>query len=151
VDVNAYSGTQEITKKIKLLNSRQLATLLTEEQVNSGNTGYTIPDSLVTANNNNWQDLVYRKAPMTGINAGFSGGGDKGTWYFGMGYVNQDGIAVTCSYQRYSVILNLEQQMNNWLSVGTHVSYNRTGYYDVYDNTRAQDDGGLMEDLCLAH
>jgi TonB-dependent starch-binding outer membrane protein SusC len=150
VDVNAYTGTQEITKKIKLLNSRQLATLLTEEQVNSGNTGYTIPDSLVTANNNNWQDLVYRKAPITGINAGFSGGGDKGTWYFGMGYVNQDGIAVTCSYKRYSIILNLEQQMYDWLSVGTHVSYNRTGYYDVPDNTRAQDDGGLYGGFVLS-
>ena len=150
VDLNAYSGIQEITKKIKLLNSPQLATLLTEEQVNSGNTGYTIPDSLVTANNNNWQDLVYRKAPMTGINAGFSGGGDKGTYYFGVGYVNQDGIALTCGYQRYSILLNLEQQMNNWLSVGTHVSYNRTGYNDVYDNVRAQDDGGLYGGFVLS-
>jgi TonB-dependent starch-binding outer membrane protein SusC len=147
VDVNAYSGVQEITKKIKLLNSQQLATLLTEEQVNSGNTGYTIPDSLVTANDNNWQDLIYRKAPMTGINAGFSGGSDKGTYYFGLGYVDQDGIALTCSYKRYSVILNLEQQMNNWMSVGTHVSYNRTGYYDVYDNNRAQYNGFVLSAL----
>jgi TonB-linked SusC/RagA family outer membrane protein len=150
VDVNAYTGIQQITKKIKLLNSDQLATLLTEEQVNSGNAGYTIPDSLVTANNNNWQDLVYRKAPISGINAGFSGGSDKGTWYFGVGYLDQDGIAVTCGYRRYSIILNLEQQMNNWLSVGTHVSYNRTGYNDVYDNARAQDDGGLYGGFVLS-
>ena len=150
VDVSAYTGTQEITKKIQLLNSRQLATLLTEEQVNSGNTGYTIPDSQVTANNNNWQNLVYRKAPMTGVNVGFSGGSEKGTWYFGAGYVNQDGIAVTSNYKRYSVILNLEQQMNNWLSVGTHVSYNRTGYNDVYDNQRAQSDGGLYGGFVLS-
>src|SRR6185437_16754294 len=124
-----YTGSQEITKKIKLLNSGQLATLLTEEQVNSGNTGFSIPDSTVTANNNNWQDLIYRKAPMTGINAGFSGGGDKGTYYFGVGYVNQDGIAVTSNYKRYSTVLNLEQQMTPWLNVGTHISYNRTGYH----------------------
>jgi TonB-dependent starch-binding outer membrane protein SusC len=147
VEVSTYVASQEITKKIKLLNSQQLATLLTEEQVNAGNTGYTIPDSLVTANNNNWQDLVYRKAPMTGVNAGFSGGSDKGTWYFGLGYVNQEGIAVTCSYKRYSAILNLEQQMNNWLSVGTHISYNRTGYYDVYDNNRAQYNGFVLSAL----
>jgi len=147
VEVNAYTGSQQITKKIKLLNSRQLATLLTEEQVNSGNTGFSIPDSLVTANNNNWQDLVYRKAPMTGINAGFSGGGDKGTYYFGVGYVDQDGIAETSNYKRYSVILNLEQQMNDWLGVGTHISYNRTGYNDVYDNNRAQYNGFVLSAL----
>ena len=147
VEVGTYTGSQEITKKIKLLNSRQLAKLLTEEQVNSGNTSFTIPDSLVTANNNNWQDLVYRKAPMTGVNAGFSGGGDKGTYYFGVGYVDQDGIAVTSSYQRYSAILNIEQQMNNWLNVGTHISYNRTGYHDVYDNNRAQYNGFVLSAL----
>lgn len=147
VDVNAYTGSQEITKKIKLLNSGQLATLLTEEQVNSGNTNFSIPDSLVRANNNNWQDLIYRKAPMTGINAGFSGGGDKGTYYFGVGYVNQDGIAVTSNYKRYSTVLNLEQQMAPWLNVGTHISYNRTGYHDVYDNQRAQYNGSVLSAL----
>jgi TonB-linked SusC/RagA family outer membrane protein len=147
VDVNAYTGSQQITKKIKLLNSAQLAALLTEEQVNSGNTGFSIPDSLVTANNNNWQNLIYRKAPMTGINAGFSGGGDRGTYYFGVGYINQGGIAVTSNYQRYSTVLNLEQQMASWLSVGTHFSYNRTGYHDVYDNQRAQYNGSVLSAL----
>ncbi|HVU54538.1 MAG TPA: TonB-dependent receptor [Puia sp.] len=147
VAVNGYTGLQEITKKIKLLDSRQLATLLTEEQVNSGNTGFSIPDSLVNANNNNWQDLVYRKAPMTGVNAGFSGGGDKGTYYFGLGYTDQNGIAVTSSYKRYSAALDIEQQMTPWLSAGTHVSYNRTGYYDVYDNQRAQYNGFVLSAL----
>lgn len=147
VVVNAYTGSQEITKKIKLLNSRQLAMLLTEEQVNSGNSGFSIPDSLVSANNNNWQDMVYRRAPMTGINAGFSGGGDKGTVYFGLGYTDQDGIAVTSNYKRYSTVLNIEQQMAPWLAVGTHVSYNRTGYHDVYDNQRAQYNGFVLSAL----
>jgi TonB-linked SusC/RagA family outer membrane protein len=147
VDVNTYTGSQEITKKIRLLNSQQLATLLTEEQINSGNTGFTIPDSLVTANNNNWQDLVYRKASMSGINAGFSGGGDKGTYYFGVGITGQNGIAVTSNYKRYSVVLNIEQEMTPWLSVGTHVSYNRTGYHDVYDNNRAQYNGFVLSAL----
>jgi len=147
VVVNAYSGSQEITKKIRLLDSRQLATLLTEEQVNAGNRWFSIPDSLVSANNNSWQDLVYRKAPMTGINAGFSGGWDKGTVYFGLGYTDQDGIAVTSNYKRYSTFLNIEQQMSSWLTVGTHVSYNRTGYHDVYDNQRAQYNGFVLSAL----
>lgn len=147
VDVNAYTGTQQITKKIKLLNSQQLATLLTEEQVNSGNTGFSIPDSVVTATNNNWQDLVYRKAPVTGMNAGFSGGGDKGTYYFGVGYTDQDGIAITSNYKRSSVVLNIEQQMTPWMNVGTHVAYNRTGYHDVYDNNRAQYKGFVLSAL----
>ncbi|WP_431213892.1 SusC/RagA family TonB-linked outer membrane protein [Puia sp. P3] len=147
VTLNTYTGAQEITKKIRLLDSRQLASLLTEEQVNAGNINFSILDSLVDANNNNWQDLVYRRAPMTGINAGFSGGGDKGTVYFGLGYTDQDGIAVTSNYKRYSTALDIGHQMTPWLSAGAHISYNRTGYHDVYDNQRAQYNGFVLSAL----
>ena len=147
VDVNFYTGEQKITKKLALLNSGQLADLLREEELNAGNTSFVIPDSLVNSNNNNWQDLVYRKAPLTGINATFSGGGEKGTYSFGVGYVDQDGIAITSNYKRYSTSLNLEQQMNNWLSVGTHFNYNRTNYNDVYDNQRTQYGGFVLSAL----
>ncbi|MDB5156476.1 MAG: SusC/RagA family TonB-linked outer membrane protein [Mucilaginibacter sp.] len=147
VDVNMYTGEQQISKKLSVLNSSQLATLLREEQANAGNTTFVLPDSMVNANNNNWQDLVYRKAPTTGINANFSGGSDKGTYSFSVGYVNQDGIAITSGYKRYSTSLNLEQQMNNWLSVGTHLNYNRTDYNDVYDNQRSQYGGFVLSAL----
>jgi len=147
VDLNMYAGDQQITKKLPLLNSRQLADLLTQEEVNAGNTVFSIPDSTISANDNNWQDLIYRKAPTTGINANFSGGGDKGTYNFSVGYVDQDGIVITSNYKRYSTGLNLEQQMNNWLSAGAHINYNRTNYADIYDNQRANYGGVVLSAL----
>ncbi|MDN3549211.1 TonB-dependent receptor [Mucilaginibacter aquaedulcis] len=147
VDLNLYSGDQRITKKLSVLNSQQLADLLTEEEVNSGNTVFTIPASTIAASDNNWQDLIYRKAASTGVNANFSGGGDKGTYSFGVGYVDQDGIILTSNYKRYSSNLTVEQEMNKWLSAGAHINYNRTNYADVYDNQRANYGGVVLSAL----
>jgi TonB-linked SusC/RagA family outer membrane protein len=143
VDVNTYTGIQQIVKKLPMLNGQQLITLLDEEEINAGQPPLAIPPALQSVNNN-WQDIVYRKSPMTGISAGFSGGSDKGTFRLSLGYLNQDGIVKLSNYTRYSLNLNLEQNLNNWLSVGAHANYNRTNSRDVPDNSRVNQGGVVL-------
>jgi len=143
VEVNAYTGIQGIVKKLPMLNGPQLIDLLNEEKANAGQPPLTIPSALQGVNNN-WQDIIYRDAPMSGANVGFSGGSDKGTYYLGLGYVNQEGIIEQSNYTRYSVNLNLEQNMNKWLSVGSHLGYNRTNSRDVPDNSRINQGGVVL-------
>jgi TonB-linked SusC/RagA family outer membrane protein len=145
-EINFYTGVQQITKKLSMLNSQQSAALIKEEYLNAGSS-IDIPDSLVNNVNNNWQDLVYRNANQTGINAGFSGGSDKGTFYFGVGYTNQDGIIYQSNNTRYSLKLNLEQNMNKWLTVGTHIAYIRGNQMDVNYNASAQHGGVVLAAL----
>lgn len=147
VEASSYYGRQSITKKLDLLNSTQLADLLTEAQNNAGNQNFEISDSLLHANNNNWQDIIYQDAPVFGVNTSFSGGGEKGTYYLGAGYVDQDGIVVSSKYKRYAVNINLEQQMTDWLSAGTHFAYNRTNYSDIPDNQRSNYGGAILSAL----
>lgn len=147
VAASAYYGTQSISKKLDMLNGSQLADLLREEQANAGNNNFEISDSLISSNNNNWQDIIYRNAPIFGVNTSFSGGGEKGTYYFGAGYVDQKGIVISSKYKRYSVNINLEQQMTDWLSVGTHFAYNRTNYSDIPDNQRSNYGGAILSAL----
>jgi len=143
VDVNAYTGYQEIVKTLPMLNGQQLITLLNEQQANAGQPALAIPPDLQNVNNN-WQDIIYRRAPITGISAGFSGGSDKGTYRLSLGYLNQDGIVELSNYVRYSVNFNLEQSMNKWLSVGAHLNYNRTNSRDVPDNERVNQGGVVL-------
>ncbi|HEY4784806.1 MAG TPA: TonB-dependent receptor [Bacteroidales bacterium] len=140
VDVDVYSGWQEITKKIDVLNTPQWKSLITE----IFGTTPVLPAGYSYDTNNDWQNLVYRKAKMTGVNLGFSGGGDNGTYYFGLGYLNQDGIVVNNNFTRYSLKLNLDQNMNKWLNVGTHLNYNRTNSKDVSDNTSVESGGVVL-------
>lgn len=143
VDVNVYTGFQKIVKKLDVLNSNQLADLLIDEKRNAGDNTFTIPDSLRNININ-WQDAVYRTAPMTSANIGYSGGSDKGTFYFGGGYLNQQGIIVNNFYKRYSAKMNVDQNMNKWLKAGMNIAYNRTNSRDVNDNNNVNSGGVVL-------
>lgn len=143
VELNAYTGFQKIVKTLDMLNSQQYADLLEDEKHNAGDPAFTVDPALLTTNTD-WQDEVYRSAPMTGVNLGFSGGSEKGTYYFGLGYLNQDGIVTLSNFVRYSLKLNLEQNLNDWLTVGTHINYNRTNSRDVPDNSRVNQGGVVL-------
>jgi len=146
-DISAYTGIQQILKKLPVLNGPQYVSLLTDEYNNAGSTLPTIPSSLKA--NNNWQDLVYHTANQTGANANFSGGSTKGTWFLGLGFLNQDGIVHTSNFKRYSINLKLDQDMNNWLSVGANVSYNRSYTVGISDGASAQHGGTVLAALTV--
>ncbi len=144
-EINGYTGIQQITKKLDVLNNQQYLALLKDEYTNAGQTVPTLPTNFTA--NNNWQDLIYHTAVQTGANATFSGGSPKGTWVLGLGYLNQDGIVQTTNFKRYSVNFKLEQSMNDWLSVGSHISYNRTYNTTISDNLSAQHGGTILAAL----
>ncbi|HEV3413064.1 MAG TPA: TonB-dependent receptor [Puia sp.] len=146
-EVSAYTGIQQIVKKLPVLNGSQYLSLLTDEYANAGSTLPSIPSSLNA--NNNWQNLVYHTANQTGANANFSGGSQKGTWFLGLGYLDQNGIVHTSDFKRYSLNLKLDQDMNNWLSVGANVSYNRSYTTTIADGASAQHGGTVLAALTV--
>ncbi len=140
-----YTGFQQITKKLDMLNTTQYKALLNDEYTNAGQTPPNIPANYNA--NNNWQDLVYHTAPQTGANLNFSGGTEKGTWNLNLGYLNQDGIIHTSNFVRYQANFKIEQDMNNWLSVGAHINYNRANTTSVPDGASAQHGGTVLAAL----
>ncbi|WP_428331472.1 SusC/RagA family TonB-linked outer membrane protein [Mucilaginibacter sp.] len=142
VEINMYTGKQQIVKKLDLLNADQYKSLISDEYTNAGQSVPAFPSNFTA--NNNWQDLVYRTANQSGVNVGLSGGTDKGNFYLGLGDLSQDGIINGTNYKRYSINLSLEQKMKNWLSVGTNVSYNRTDGRTVNDNNSANHGGTVL-------
>jgi len=144
-ELSGYTGVQQITKKLPVLSGPQYLSLMTDEYTNAGQAVPSIPSAFTA--NNNWQDLVYHSAVQTGANASFSGGSPKGTWYLGLGYLNQDGIVHTSNFKRYSVNFKLDQSMTDWLNIGTHVSYNRSYTTTISDGASAQHGGTVLAAL----
>ena len=143
-DVNVYTGEQQITKKIPVLNNTQWLGLETE----IFGTAPTIPSYYnLNTTNNNWQDMIYHNAMQTGVNMGLSGGSEKGTYYLGAGYLNQDGIMVGSNFERYSVKLSIDQSVNSWLKVGANISYNRSNQRNVPQNASTQNGGAVISAL----
>jgi TonB-dependent starch-binding outer membrane protein SusC len=118
-------GWQKLAKKLDLLNAFDFATLINENRAR-GDVGVTpIPifsDSALAGFKNNpgtdWQDVIYRTAPIQTHQLSLSGGTDNTTYYFSAGYLNQKGILVNSAFKRYNFRGNLNSQINKWIKGG---------------------------------
>lgn len=76
--------------------------------------------------NTDWQEQAFQRAPLSQYDMNFSGGNDKTTFYMGGQYLDQTGIIVRNSFKRYNGRLNVDQKLNNWLTVGMNMSFARS-------------------------
>jgi TonB-linked SusC/RagA family outer membrane protein len=65
-----------------------------------------------------WQDVIYRTAPIQNHELSMSGGTDNLKYLISGGYLNQQGILVNSGYQRFSLRANLKSDINKWSSFG---------------------------------
>ena len=138
--INTYTGSSQLINKIPLLNSSELDDYLNE--LNSTSVSYS-----ALGVNNDWQDLLYRTATQSGINASISGGSEKGSFYVGIGYLDQDGIVVSSENKRYSLSINVDQEIKDWLSFGTHLNYTRSNVKSIPDQRGARYGGAISSAL----
>ena len=138
-NVNTYTGSSQLINKIPLLSASQLDDYLNE--LNGTSVTYS------SGVNNDWQDLLYQTAAQTGVNASVSGGSESGSFYVGLGYLDQEGIVRTSENKRYSLAINLDQEVNDWLSFGTHFTYTRSNVKTIPDDMGARYGGAISSAL----
>lgn len=76
VSFNSYTGFQETTRKLNLLNATEYALLLNESYANAGLT-LPYPNVSGLGIGTNWQDEVFQKAPIINNDISISGGSEK--------------------------------------------------------------------------
>lgn len=106
IDFNAYYGVQKITTTLDVLNASEWATVSNAAHNNAGLSPLDIaqnPSSLGAGTD--WQDAIYRVAPMQSYNLSASGGGDNYTYSLSGGYLDQDGIVKETGYNRSNLRL----------------------------------------------
>jgi TonB-linked SusC/RagA family outer membrane protein len=141
VNLNTYTGFAKVINKIPLLNNTQLVDYFTDL-----NPDLTFSDELLSTNND-WQDLIYDNAQQSGVNLSVSGGGENGSFFVGLGVLDQEGIVVTSKNKRYSLSINLDQKINDWLSFGTHFNYTRSNVKGIPDDQGAKFGGAISSAL----
>ncbi len=129
VSFDTYYGQQEVANKLSLLNAAQFANLVNDAKLNAYQIPvYVNPKNLGTGTD--WQNELFRKAPMASYQLSFSGGDEKTKYAISGGYFDQDGIIINSNFKRYSFRTNLDREVNKNLTVGSSVSYtsiNSTG------------------------
>ena len=70
-----------------------------------------------------WQDEVFRaNAFMHNYNLSFDGGSDKGHYALSASYFGQEGTIVGSDYNRFTLRLNSDFKVRDWLKIGEHFS-----------------------------
>lgn len=91
VEYSAYTGFQQTTRKIPVLNATEYAALANEAFAAGGN---AIPfTNLATLGaGTDWQDVVFGNAPINNQNISFRGGKKNSTYAYSGSFLTQDGI-----------------------------------------------------------
>ncbi len=130
VDFQTYYGIQEVGKTQSLLNGAEFATFANEARTNAGQAVVFSPAQIAAIPNGgegtDWQKEIYRSAPIQNHQVNFSGGNDKTQYLISGNMFDQKGVLINSDFRRYSVRLNLNSQINDWLSVGTSLNILRS-------------------------
>lgn len=89
--LNANYGMQEVVRKIGVLNATEYAAIINEGSTVSGGP-VIFPDLSVFGKGTNWQDEIFKRAPVHTYTLSARGGSDKVTYFLSAAYLSQGGI-----------------------------------------------------------
>ncbi len=96
-----------------------------------------------------WQDEVFRaNAFMHNYNLSFDGGSDKGHYALSASYFGQEGTIVGSNYNRFTLRLNSDFKVREWLTIGEHFSF--VSYYGRNAMNNSSSAGASMITAALA-
>lgn len=162
ISYNGYVGVQTVTKRLKMANSHEYATMLTEANATAYNPVLEKSIEMFGGNmstlqfgaDTDWYGELLRDAVMTNHSLSISGGSEKATYSAGLSYLYQDGIMNTDNnYNRLNMRAQLDYDATSWLKVGFsgvfsqatqqlpnasawQVAFNAPSIFPVYDDRR---------------
>ncbi len=89
-NINTNSGWQELIRKVPLLTGSQYAAIINEGSVTSG--GSLIFPNIRDIANTDWQDQIFKTAPLLNYSISAQGGTEKTSYFLAVNYLNQGGI-----------------------------------------------------------
>ncbi len=139
----AYSGYQEVQSMIPMLDAAAFASLHNEVMENAGrplNPDFADPAQLGVGTD--WLGELIGTAPIHSVSASVSGGGDATTYYLSGNALRQDGVVRRTGFERYTLQLNANSDVLDWLTLGNNLTLNHdrngSGSYDLQAAMAAQ-------------
>ncbi len=123
-----YYGVQEQVKQIDVMNLREFAQYSSEYAAETAGRDPRVEllDPSILGEGTNWQDAVFRKAPMQNHQISATGGNDKIRYYVSGGYFTQDGTVVGSDFNRFSGRVNLDADLKKWFKLGYNIMVSRS-------------------------
>ncbi|WP_078673262.1 SusC/RagA family TonB-linked outer membrane protein [Chitinophaga eiseniae] len=143
VAYDGYYGIQNAWRKVPVLNGTEYAEMMNEGARNANQAApFANPEQY--GKGTNWQDATFTKnAPITNHNVSVSGGSENSTYFTSFSYFGQQGIVggERSQFERYTIRLNGDQKIKDFLRVGVSLSYMNTTSRGINANA---DYGGVL-------
>lgn len=117
-----YTGFQQLPKRLPTMNLREYATFINERNTGLGwgfDTRPEFANPQYLGEGTNWQEELFRNAPMMDHTLSISGGDARTQYLLSASYFKQEGIALGSDFKRLSIRLNLDNKTTDWLKIGT--------------------------------
>lgn len=112
--LDSYYGIQQPIEQIEVLNAAQFARL--ENEVFRRD---VFPDPDAEGEGTNWQDIIFRNAPIQSHQLSLLGGNEKTQFAISGNFFDQKGIVINSDFRRYSLRINLDHKINDRFKIGT--------------------------------
>lgn len=122
VTYSAYHAAQTVFAKFPMMNGPEFVAL--RKAAGLYTNGVDEADDVDV----DWQDLLYRTGYITSHDVNLSGGTSTGSYNFGLGYYQNQGVIPTQQYKRYSLRATIDQQIGKYFRVGftSNSNHNRS-------------------------
>ncbi|MCW3464868.1 TonB-dependent receptor [Chitinophaga nivalis] len=131
VSYNGFVGYQKVTNEVKMANANEYATLVNELSAQNGKPALLNPAAY--GKGTDWHHQILRNALITNHQLSVSGGSEKTTYNFSLGYLKQDGIVQTNAYSRYTARLQNDFQVFEPLKIGYTITAAASTSHDIPD------------------
>ena len=132
VDFNYYTGIQQTIKRLDVLNGQEAQDLINEQRAARGlapsyvTANPTSSQTLFTGASTNWQDEIFRTAPVSNYSATVSGGDAKTKFLLSGTFFDQQGIIIGSGFKRGSGRLNIDHNLSDKVKIGTNLAISRS-------------------------
>ena len=139
VRLNTYLGFSRLRKTIDVLSTKKYRELIEE----------VIPGALDPAATSytDWSNEVFGTGQTQSHQLAFSGGSEESRYMVSANFLNNEGIVRPARFDRYSLRMNLDNQVKPWLKVNTSVNTLRSRTKDTPDNASSGRGGVIMSAL----
>jgi TonB-linked SusC/RagA family outer membrane protein len=151
VSLDSYYGTQDVTKRLSLLNPSQFdqyaiayrgSKVARRSDPLVSQPIYVGANSTYGTNVTDWQDAYFKSGAMNQQSIGLSGGNDVSRIYASAGYFDQTGTTPTVAYRRYNFRINSDHKISKAFTFGENLYIASAN--QAYDNNETSTRSNLV-------
>jgi TonB-linked SusC/RagA family outer membrane protein len=148
LNYEGYVAAQELVKQIDVMDLQEFAQYQKEiGETNQLDVDDAFLDPSILGEGTNWQDEIFRTAPVHSHQLSLTAGGEKLQMAASAGYMSQEGILFGSGFERYNSRINVDGEVKKWLKMGGSIAVTHT------DETITRNDGSdgvIMQSLTMS-